>query len=329
MIKAAVDVPLEAFVHGALCVSYSGDCHAGWVLKKRSANRGECPQICRLPFDLVDGRGKTIEQGRHLLSLKDMNRSASIEEMMEAGISSFKIEGRLKDANYVKNICSFYRKHIDNAISRQPERYKKASCGNSETTFTPVAEKSFNRGFTPYFIDGRPRKIASMFTPKSQGEVVAKVTRLDRNAIIADISSPLANGDGLGFFDIDNRFVGFRLNRVEGNRLYPASRVTLRPGTTLYRNSDKAFDDLLEKRSAIRTIGIDMAFRIAGDRIIIDITDERGNSCSHASEPTAFETAKLHRFKPVNASWANLEKQYIVSKNIPTRQATYLSLQKN
>ncbi len=291
-VKEAVDVPLEAFVHGALCVSYSGDCHAGWVLKKRSANRGECPQICRLPFDLVDGRGKTIEQGRHLLSLKDMNRSASIEEMMGAGISSFKIEGRLKDANYVKNICSFYRKHIDNAINRQPERYKKASCGNSETTFIPVAEKSFNRGFTPYFIDGIPGKIASMFTPKSQGEVVAKVTGLDRNAIIADILSPLANGDGLGFFDIDNRFVGFRLNRVEGNRLYPASRITLRPGTTLYRNSDKAFDDLLEKRSAIRTIGIDMAFRIAEDRIIIDITDERGNSCSHASEPTTFETAK-------------------------------------
>lgn len=291
-IRKAVDVPLEAFVHGALCVSYSGDCHAGWALKGRSANRGECPQICRLPFDLYDGTGRIVERERHLLSLKDMNRSAGIADMIAAGISSFKIEGRLKDAGYVKNICTFYRQRLDAVIDSTPDRYVRSSCGTVDTTFTPVAEKSFNRGFTPYFLSGKPGKIASIYTPKSQGEEVAKVKRSEGNFIIADITVPLANGDGLGFFDRDNRFVGFRLNRVEGNKLYPANRIAIAPGTTLYRNSDKAFDDLLSRKTASRTIGIDVTLRLAGDRLVLDIADERGNSCSATSAPIAIEAAK-------------------------------------
>jgi len=291
-IRKAVDVPLEAFVHGALCVSFSGDCHAGWALKGRSANRGECPQICRLPFDLYDGTGRVVEHERHLLSLKDMNRSAGIADMIAAGISSFKIEGRLKDAGYVKNICTFYRRRIDAVIGNNQRRYVKSSCGTTAATFTPVAEKSFNRGFTPYFLSGKPGKMASIYTPKSQGEEVAKVKRAEGNLIIADITVPLANGDGLGFFDRDNRFVGFRLNRVDGNKLYPATRVSAVPGTTLYRNSDKAFDDLLSRKSSSRAIGLDMTLRRAGNRIAVDITDERGNSCSTVSEPVTPDAAK-------------------------------------
>lgn len=291
-IKKVVDVPLESFIHGALCVSYSGDCHAGWVLKGRSANRGECPQICRLPFDLYDGAGNLIQRERHLLSLKDMNRANGIESMLEAGISSFKIEGRLKDAGYVKNICAFYRKRIDEIIARSPERYTRSSFGTTEAFFTPAPEKSFNRGFTPYFLDGKPGKIASIYTPKSQGEAVAKVKRREGNCIVADINSPLANGDGMGFFDRDNRFVGFRLNRVDGNRLYPASSVDVAPGTTLYRNSDKSFDDQLNRRSSTRTIAIKMTLRIAGDRLALDVSDERRNYCSVVSDTINAEPAK-------------------------------------
>ncbi|MBD5266874.1 MAG: U32 family peptidase [Bacteroides sp.] len=291
-IREAVDVPLESFVHGALCVSYSGDCHAGWVLKGRSANRGECPQICRLPFDLYDGDGNLIARERHLLSLKDMNRASGIESMMEAGISSFKIEGRLKDAGYVKNICAFYRKRIDDIIEHHPDRYVRSSFGTTETGFNPAAEKSFNRGFTPYFLDGKPGKIASIYTPKSQGEPVGKVKRSDGNCIIADLKTPLANGDGMGFFDSDNRFTGFRLNRIEGNRLYPATRIYAAPGTTLYRNSDKAFDDLLSRRSSSRSIAVKMTLRLAGDRLALDVADERGNSCSTLSDPIKIEPAK-------------------------------------
>ena len=212
--------------------------------------------------------------------------------MIAAGISSFKIEGRLKDAGYVKNICTFYRQRLDAVIDSAPDRYVRSSCGTVDTTFTPVAEKSFNRGFTPYFLSGKPGKIASIYTPKSQGEEVAKVKRSEGNFIIADITVPLANGDGLGFFDRDNRFVGFRLNRVEGNKLYPATRIAIAPGTTLYRNSDKAFDDLLSRKTASRTIGIDVTLRLAGDRLVLDIADERGNSCSATSAPITIEAAK-------------------------------------
>ncbi len=291
-IRQAVDVPLEAFVHGALCVSYSGDCYAGWMLKGRSANRGECPQICRLPFDLYDGSGNLIQRERHLLSLKDMNRSAGIQAMLDAGVSSFKIEGRLKDAGYVKNICAFYRSRIDEAIDRAPQRYVRSSCGSVDTAFTPVAEKSFNRGFTPYFLSGKRERMASIYTPKSVGEKVATVRRAERNSLIADIAVPLANGDGLVFFDRNNRFVGFRLNRVEGTRLYPATAVSVVPGTVLFRNSDKVFDDILSRRSSSRVIGVSMALRRVGERLALDVTDERGNSCTATSDLVAVEEAK-------------------------------------
>lgn len=292
-VHGAVDVPLEAFVHGALCVSYSGDCHASRVLKGRSANRGECAQICRLPYDLHDGRGECVMRGRHLLSLRDMNRSEDLLSMLEAGVSSFKIEGRLKDAGYVKNVVSYYDRKLREITECYPDRYCRESYGKSDVTFAPSLQKSFNRGFTTYFLNGPERAIGSIYTPKSQGEPVGMVTGRSGAAIEARLDTPLANGDGLGFFNDAKEFVGFRLNRVEGSRLFPATKVDIKPGTRIYRNSDKAFDDLLRRETATRTIAVGMTLRIAGSRLVIDLADERGNAVTvtaDAGEPQQAKT---------------------------------------
>lgn len=290
--REAVDVPLEAFVHGALCVSYSGDCHASQVLKGRSANRGECAQICRLPYDLYDGTGRCVERGRHLLSLRDMNRSDDLLSMLEAGVSSFKIEGRLKDAGYVKNVVSYYDRKLREIVTRYPDRYCRESSGLVETSFTPALQKSFNRGFTSYFLNGTEASIGSIYTPKSQGELVGCVVKCNDRMVEAKLDIPLSNGDGLGFFNERREFVGFRLNRVEGSRLFPAAKVSVKPGAKLYRNSDKAFDDVLRKESAVRTIAIDMTLRTAGKSIVLDIVDERGNAVTFSAMMEMSEIAQ-------------------------------------
>ena len=173
-IAAAVpDTPIEAFCHGALCVSYSGDCQASFATTGRSANRGECAQICRLPYDLTDHAGRVIVRNRHLLSLRDLNRSADIAAMLAAGVSSFKIEGRLKDEAYVKNTVAAYRAIIDRAIAAEPQNYRRLSAGTSSLTFTPDLSRSFNRGYTPYFLTSDPRqKMGSHLSPKSTGTAV-------------------------------------------------------------------------------------------------------------------------------------------------------------
>lgn len=294
----AVSVPLESFVHGALCVSYSGDCHASQVLKGRSANRGECAQICRLPYDLYDGLGNCVEHGRHLLSLRDMNRSADIMAMLDAGVSSFKIEGRLKDAGYVKNVVSYYDRKLREITGRHPDRYCRLSAGSVDTTFTPDVRKSFNRGFTTYFLNGIEPSIGSIYTPKSQGEPVGRVMKSDGRMIEARLDAALSNGDGLGFFNERKEFVGFRLNRVEGSRLFPASKIMIKPGTKLYRNNDKAFDDILSKESAARTIALDMTLRIAGDRLVLDVADERGNAVTATIDADVTQTAQSEQTEP-------------------------------
>ncbi len=277
-VREVTDVPLEVFVHGALCVSYSGDCHASQVLRRRSANRGECAQICRLPYDLYDGAGHRVERDRHLLSLRDMNRAASLLPMIEAGVSSFKIEGRLKDAGYVKNVVAAYDRLLNSIVDASPELYRRQSVGRAEVSFTPALQKSFNRGFTSYFLNGTEPSVASVYTPKSQGEKVGCVTGCSRSVLEARLDIPLANGDGLGFFTPEGEFVGFRLNRVDGNRLYPATKVSAVPGTVLYRNSDKVFDDMLRRDTSVRLIDVGMTLRAAGSRLVLDLADERGNS---------------------------------------------------
>ncbi len=250
-------VELEAFVHGALCVSYSGQCYASQYCFGRSANRGECAQFCRLKFDLVDGRGAAVDQPRHWLSLKDMCRIDRLEQMAEAGVCSFKIEGRLKDMAYVKNVVAAYSEALNEVVEHSGGRYRRASLGRVQYTFTPDLRKTFNRGFTRYFIDGADDGIASPDTPKALGEFVGKVKETRRDSFNVAGLAVFANGDGLCFFDRDRQLRGFRVNRVEGNRIFPQQMpAQLRPGMGLYRNADAAMDKLLGKASASRRIGI-------------------------------------------------------------------------
>ncbi len=258
------DVVLEAFVHGALCVSYSGDCQASCAANGRSANRGECAQMCRMAYDLVDDKGKVLLRNKHLLSLRDMCRLSDLEDMALAGISSFKIEGRLKDAAYVKNVVASYRKAIDQIIQKYPDRFCKASLGECSHSFAPDVMSAFNRGYTSYFLradslskkDSDP-KMANFDTPKYIGVPVGNVVSASPRMITAKLTAQLSNGDGLGFFNKKGEFEGFRLNRVEGNRLFPATAVNLEPGTALYRNRDVKRDAELARDTSVRTIPVE------------------------------------------------------------------------
>ena len=279
-IHRACPVPLEAFVHGALCVSYSGQCYASQACFGRSANRGECAQFCRLPFDLVDADGRVIERGRHLLSLKDMNRSAHLEAMMDAGVRSFKIEGRLKDVSYVKNVTASYRQAIDAILARRPE-YKRASQGVSTYTFTPQLDKSFNRGFTDYFITGQRSEVYSFATPKAVGEPVGHVKEVGRGYVAVSSTKTFHNGDGLCFIDEQGQLQGFRVNRVEGTRLFPKDMPrTLRARTPLFRNYDQEFERLLSRPSAERRIPVDITLRDTPSGFSLTMTDEQGHSAT-------------------------------------------------
>ena len=212
-IREKTTVPLEFFVHGALCVSHSGRCYLSQYIGNRSANRGACAQPCRLPWDLLDEDGKVLIKNHHLLSLKDLNNSAHLEELIDAGITSFKIEGRLKAADYVKNVTAYYRQKLDEIINRRPD-LEPASNGLCNYTFDINPEKSFNRGFTDYFINGRQKGIGSPFTPKSMGEYIGEVTWCNPLRMEIDTDKTLHNGDGLCFLNQDNELVGLRADVV-------------------------------------------------------------------------------------------------------------------
>ena len=288
--KAVPETELEAFVHGALCVSYSGDCRASYITGGRSANRGECAQVCRLPYTLSDHQGNVLMRDRHLLSLRDLNRSASIADMAAAGVNSFKIEGRLKDEAYVRNVVAHYSALLDRVVEQSSGLYRRQSVGRSQLGFTPDPAKAFNRGFTTYFLQDNPRggrlKMASLDSPKAIGEPVGTVVKCNGRFITARLSSSLNNGDGLGYFDAMRRFHGFRLNRVEGQRLFPATPQDIPAGTRLYRNRIKAWDDSLAAARTTRTIAVDMTLSLCGGNLALRLSDERGLSVT-AVEPLA------------------------------------------
>lgn len=287
-ISTAVKGSVEVFVHGALCVSYSGRCHASHVIKGRSANRGECAQICRLPFDLHSAKGDMIAEGKHLLSLRDMNRVDRVEELLEAGVSSLKVEGRLKDVNYVKNVVAAYRAEIDRVIALNPEKYCRTSVGVSKVAFTPVLDKSFNRSFTTYFLDSQRNdeltKVASIKTPKSMGEFIGRVKRAKDRVLILDSDIAIANGDGISYFNDDDKYTGLRVNKVLNRELYMTQRVAIKPGTDIYRTYDKGFDDMLSGESATRRVMIDMALSKTQWGIALTITDELGRAVTATLE---------------------------------------------
>ena len=253
--EAVPDVELEVFVHGALCVSYSGRCYASQHLFGRSANRGECAQVCRMKFDLIDGDGNELIHQRHLLSLKDLNQSLYLEELAEAGATSFKIEGRLKDASYVKNVVAYYSQRLDDLVRRHPNVYQRAARGHCRYTFVPNLDKTFNRGFTNYFLHGRHQGISSPDTPKAIGEYVGTVKEVRRDSFNVAGTASFANGDGLCFLNKDRELEGFRVNRAQGNRLFPQQMPqNLRPGLALYRNHDMQFERVLSGKTAERKI---------------------------------------------------------------------------
>lgn len=259
-IAEEVSIPLESFIHGALCVSYSGRCHASFATCGRSANRGECAQICRLPYTLTDAKGHTIVKDKHLLSLRDLNTTDILPDLIEAGVSSFKIEGRLKEAAYVKNTVAAYRKRLDSIISSHPDLYRRSSFGESEVSFNPRLEKSFNRGFTHYFInDRRPKGIISPDTPKSMGEII-KDTRL------------LHNGDGISFFDRNGEYTGAMVNGIKGASIITSRPVSIPKGAEIHRTSDIEWDKQLSKSTATRKIGVSIELDSTG----VSAYDERG-----------------------------------------------------
>lgn len=274
-ISEQTTVPLEVFVHGALCVSYSGQCYLSAALSGRSANRGECAQYCRLPYSMVDANGTEIVHDKHLLSLKDMNRSEQLEALLDAGVSSLKIEGRLKDVTYVKNITAYYRKKLDTILSRRSE-YSRASAGKSTYDFEPVAEKSFNRGFTPFFLHERTNDITAFNTPKSLGEPVGTVKELKGNSFTVAGVKQLNNGDGLVFFNNRGELEGFRVNRVEANRVFPLDMPDIKPKTPLYRNFDQVFEKQLAKPSAERKLSVKIEFLDNAFGFTLVMEDETG-----------------------------------------------------
>lgn len=257
------DVQLEGFVHGALCVSYSGVCYASQYCFQRSANRGACAQFCRMKFDLIDAQGREIEHQRHLLSLKDLCQIDHLEEMADAGICSFKIEGRLKDVEYVKNVVSAYSKRLNRIIEKRGDDYRRASLGRVTYYFEPDLKKTFNRGYTDYFLHRRQPYIYSPDTPKALGEYVGKVKEIRRGSFNVAGTANFANGDGLCFINDEHELEGFRINRAEGNRLFPLRMPdNLRPGAALYRNRDEAFSKLLKGKTAERKIPITLTLSV-------------------------------------------------------------------
>ena len=279
--KAHPDVELEAFVHGALCVSYSGACYASQYFFNRSANRGECAQFCRMAFDLKDSDGETLIEDSYLLSLKDMCQLDRLGDLLEAGVCSLKIEGRLKDANYVKNVVATYSEALNAYIAKHTGKYCRSSYGRCTYTFTPALEKTFNRGFTHYFFNGRQKDISSFNTPKAMGEYVGYVKEIRRGSFNVAGTAMFANGDGLCFFNRQKKLEGFRVNRVENNRLYPLTMPkNLESGMALYRNNDIEFERAMQGKTATRKLQVRFVVDVVDGKLTFTATDECGRSAN-------------------------------------------------
>lgn len=304
--EACPDVPLEIFVHGALCVSYSGQCYVSQACFGRSANRGECAQFCRLPFSLVDAEGRVIVKDKHLLSLKDLNQSDELEALLDAGASSFKIEGRLKDVSYVKNVTAAYRRKLDAIFARRKE-YARASSGSCRYAFNPQLDKSFSRGFTHYYLHGRTKDVFSFDTPKSLGEEMGTMKEARGNYLTVAGLKSFNNGDGVCYIDEQGRLQGFRINRVEGNKLYPQEMPRIKSRTVLYRNFDQEFEKILVRKSSERRIAVSVRLTDTPFGFALTLTDEDDNSVtlSLAREKEPARTPQEENLKTQLAKFGN------------------------
>ena len=281
-IRRQTKIELEAFVHGSLCVSYSGQCYMSQAVANRSGNRGVCAQPCRSHYTLMDGAGNIILQDKYLLSLKDMNRMKAIPELATAGVTSFKIEGRYKGIDYVKNVTAAYRQAIDHFIGTHPG-YRKSSSGASTFTFEPDVDRTFNRGYIQYFLTGKPEKIASFDTQKSIGQYLGKITTVGKD-YFQSAREDLQNGDGLCFFTKQYDLAGVRVNRVKDGKVYPNSMSGLEIGTQIFRNFDAVLARILKKPSADRRIAVNLNFHQEEAFIRVTVTDEDGNSTEAVKE---------------------------------------------
>jgi len=302
-IRAATDperCTLEFFVHGALCVAYSGQCYISHAHTGRSANRGDCSQACRLPYQVTDMEGRIVAHDKHVLSMKDNNQSDNLEALIGAGVTSFKIEGRYKDMGYVKNITAHYRTLLDEIIERRPE-FARASSGRTTFAFTPDPNQNFNREFTDYFVGGRKDDIGAFDTPKNPGLPVGYVSRVGDKWVELQTDSPdivLNNGDGLCYYTLQKELAGLAINRAEKVgagvwRVFPKDPMTgfrdLRAGTLVNRNRDMNWTRLLDKASSERRIGVWLRLDETADGFALTLTDEDGNTATveaaHAREP--------------------------------------------
>lgn len=308
------EMKLEVFVHGALCVSLSGQCYASEAMFGRSANRGECAQVCRMEFDLIeqgtDNHGqlteRTVLKGKHLLSLKDMCQITSLHKLIDAGATSFKIEGRLKDMSYVKNVTAAYSEALNQIVRSQPDDYCRASEGKVFLKFTPDVSKSFNRGFTSYFLYGRNDRIFSFDTPKSLGEEVGTVKEIFPNCFSVAGLKSFSNGDGLCFVDQKGKLMGFRVNKVDKGRLYPLEMPrAMMPKMKLYRNFDKRFEDLLQRESAERTIPVDISIDETDTGFILTMSDDYANESSISVDCNK-ELARTHQTENIERQLSKL-----------------------
>ncbi len=306
---------LEFFVHGALCVAYSGQCTISHAHTGRSANRGDCSQACRLPYQVVDAKGRFVAHDKHVLSMKDNNQSANLAALVDAGVRSFKIEGRYKDMAYVKNITAHYRRLFDELIeSRENDPahtphsavFSRASSGRTTFTFTPDPDQNFNRAFTDYFVNGRKDDIGAFDSPKNPGRAIGWVTQVGPNWVeieTTEASTLLHNGDGLCYYDLQKELVGLAVNRAEpvstrqpGRwRVFPKDELAglrdLRKGTEINRNRDMDWVRMLEKKSSERRIGVWVRFADTADGFVLQLTDEDGHQ-AEATARHAHETAR-------------------------------------
>jgi len=281
-ISTSTDVELEFFVSGALCVSFSGNCYMSIAGGERSANRGSCAQNCRLPYNLIDGTGKTLIANSHLLSIKDLDLSDQLPNLIEAGITSFKIEGRLKDIVYVKNNVSYLRKKLD-AFLENNDRFTKSSSGRTFYNFEAEMDRSFNRGYTDYFVNHRTEKIGSWETPKSLGQMIGKVLAVKSNGYVIENMDKLNNGDGLYFINEADEPDGAQINTIVNNVVIPNTFKSIKVGTMIYRNADAAFNKLVEREdSAIRKIGIRLFFTETNKGFQLKAVDEDGHESTVA-----------------------------------------------
>ncbi len=279
-LRKATSIELEAFVQGALCVSYSGQCYMSQYLSGRSGNRGCCGQPCRSAYDLYDGEGRTLQHDRHLLSLKDFSATQHIQSMVDAGITSFKIEGRLKDMGYVKNVTAYYRRLLDSLM--EGNGHRAASSGRCEFYCTPDLHKTFNRGFTDYFLKER-KPMATLATQKSIGQYLGRIQKVEKNRLTLACREALTTGDGLCFFNTEGALEGFLVNQVQGSTLQPNRMPKgLTVGTEIWRNNDQAFEKQLAGRTSRRKIDVDIILSDTPDGLRLLMTDSDG--CQGAAE---------------------------------------------